>query len=446
MDTRVKLKTAIIEWQESSLPLIHHRQYQVQVDLPHINDIIGVRRCGKTYLMYQMIAGLINQGVPKPCILYLNLDDDRLQPIVGDELALLTDIFRELFVSDNESKLYFFLDEIQNFPMWEKWIKGIYDKRKNIKFVISGSNASLLSEEISTRLTGRHLTTRVFPFSFFEFVNYKKFELNIDTILFSDKKTDAKRLFNEYMIRGGFPEISLYSPVDPVVILQSYFDDIIYRDIVTRHGVRNPGILKDLALFCVSNIAKPHTYNSLRKLFSGYQNISTDAVIRYLSFLEDAFLLFSIHHYDVSLKKQMYKPKKIYCVDHGMMQAVSFRFSRDLGRIYENIVFIELLRQGMEIYYWKDETGKEVDFVVKNWNVPIRLIQVSTDVSDPETLQRERSGLISAMEHFGVEEGTIITEDRFDEETISGKKITFVPLWFWLLKEEITYQDTGVSA
>lgn len=436
MDTKAKLKTAIVEWQESTLPAVHYRKSHIQMDLPHINDIIGVRRCGKTYFMYQMISELLMQGVPKSCILYLNLDDDRLQPIQGDELSQLIDTFRELYASSDDQKLYFFLDEIQNFPIWEKWLKGIYDKRNNIKFVISGSNASLLSEDISSRLTGRHLTTRMFPFSFFEFLKYKKISFDLNTIAYSEQKIEIIRMFNEYLDHGGFPEVIIYPTRDCVELLQSYFDDIIYRDIVSRYGVRNPAIFKDLALFCVSNVAKPHTYNSLKRLFSDYQSLSTDAVIRYLSYLEDAFLLFSVSHYDASFKRQIQKAKKLYCIDHGMMKAVSFRFSNDTGRIYENIVYIALLRQGNEIYYWQDEKGLEVDFVIKSRNIPIRLIQVSVDISDPMTREREKTGLISAMNYFGLQEGFVITSDMFDEENFSNRKITYLPLWFWLLTGE----------
>lgn len=436
MDSRTKLKTAIVEWQESSLPVLHYRKNNIRMDLPHINDIIGVRRCGKTYFMYQMISDLLIHGIPKSSILYLNLDDDRLQPIQGDELSQLIDTFRELYATSDDQKLYFFLDEIQNFPLWEKWLKGIYDKRKGIKFVISGSNASLLSEDISSRLTGRHLTTRMFPFSFSEFLIYKKISFDLKTIPYSDLKFEIIRMFNEYFDQGGFPEVIIYQTGVRLELLQSYFDDIIYRDIVSRYGVRNPATFKDLALFCVSNVAKPHTFNSLKRLFSDYQNLSTDAVIRYLSYLEDAFLLFSVSHYDVSLKRQIQKPKKLYCIDHGMMQAVSFRFSNDTGRIYENIVYIELLRRGKEIYYWQDEKGLEVDFVIKSRDAPIRLIQVSVDLSDPITRDREKNGLISAMNHLGLHEGLVITADIFDEEDFEGWKIIYQPLWFWLLTGE----------
>lgn len=445
MDTRNKLKTTIIEWQESELPELHERKSRANIDLPHINDIVGVRRCGKTYFMYQLISALLDEGVPKSHILYFNLDDDRLQPLNGDELALLVDTFRELCGTSEKDKLYLFLDEIQNFSGWEKWLKGIYDKKKNVKIIISGSNASILSDDISSRLTGRHLTTRMFPFSFAEFLRCRKISFDIKTLQFSEKRIEIKRKFNEYMGRGGFPEVILNPTLDHRELLQSYFDDIIYRDIVSRHKVRNPKIFKALALFCISNIAKPHTYNSLRKLFSGYSSLSTDAIINYLSYLEDAFLLFTINHYDVSVKRQINKPKKLYCIDPGMINAVSFRFSDDFGRLYENLVFIQVLRSGEEIYYWQDEKGLEVDFVTKVGLDPIRLIQVCADLSDPKTKEREINGLVSAMDHFDLQEGTIITSDVFDQEIVAGRKINYLPLWYWLLKSELpVHEGRGV--
>lgn len=436
MDTVAKLKAAIIEWQERDLPKLYPRQCSIQLDLPLINDIIGVRRCGKTYFMFQQIEELINNGVPKSQILYLNIDDDRLQPLNGDELDRLIDTFRELYPLQNDERLYFFLDEIQNCPGWEQWIKGVYDRKKNLKIIISGSNASLLSEEVASRLTGRHLTTRMYPFSFREYVDHHEIAMDLNTLPYSEKKIEIKRLFHEYLTRGGFPEVILYPLVDETVLLQSYFDDIIFRDIVTRHGVRNPALFKELAIFCISNVAKPHTYNSLKKLFSGFQTISTDAIIRYLSYLEDAFLLFSIRHYDDSLKKQVNKPRKLYCVDPGMMNAVSFRFSEDIGRLFENLVFIQLYRTGHDIYYWQDDRGLEVDFVLKTGLKISELIQVSIDLSDPLTHEREIKGLLSAMNHFGVNEGLILTRDLFDEEEQSGKTIRYLPLWYWLLIEE----------
>ncbi len=438
MDTGAKLKAAIIEWQERDLPTLSPRRTSIQLELPHINDIIGVRRCGKTYFMFQQIEELMKNGVPKSRILYLNIDDDRLQPLNGDELDRLIDTFRELYPSGETERLYLFLDEIQNFPGWERWIKGIYDRKRNLRIVISGSNASLLSEEVANRLTGRHLTTRMYPFSFREYVEHHQIPLDLKTLPFSERKIEIRRLFQQYLTRGGFPEVVVYPTVDETLLLQSYFDDIIFRDIVTRHGVRNPALFKELAIFCISNVAKPHTYNSLRKLFSGFQAISTDAIINYLSYLEDAFLLFSVRHYDDSLKKQVNKPRKLYCIDPGMMNAVSFRFSEDIGKLLENLVFLQLYRGGREIYYWQDDKGLEVDFVLKLGLKSFELIQVSFDISDPSTREREIQGLLSAMDHFGISHGLILTSDLFDEEIVSGKRIRYLPLWFWLLTEEKT--------
>jgi predicted AAA+ superfamily ATPase len=434
MDTKEKLKSVIVEWQGRELPQLQKRRYELNIEAPHVNDIVGVRRCGKTYYMYQLISELIDHDVPKSNILYLNLDDDRLQPLNGDELQLLIETFREIQESSEKARLYLFLDEIQNFPSWEKWVKGIYDRKQNVKIVISGSNASLLSQEISTLLTGRHLSTRMFPFSFAEFLDFHEVEYDLKTLPYSEDKTLIKRRFNEYLEKGGFPETIVYPEVQHRETLQSYFDDIIHRDIISRHGIRNPMIFKDLALFCISNIAKPHTYNSLKRLFSNYSSLSTDAIINYIAYLEDAFLLFSVSHYDESLKQQMSKPRKLYCIDNGMINAVSFKLSSDTGRLYENLAFIHLLRSGNEVYYWQDQKGLEVDFVTKQGLDPTQLIQVCSDLSDPQTKEREINGLLAGMKHFKMKEGTIVTADTFGEEKIEGRRVRYVPLWWWLLE------------
>ncbi len=436
MDTKEKLKSVIVEWQGRALPQLQKRRYELNIDVPHVNDIVGVRRCGKTYYMYQLISELLDKGVSKSNILYLNLDDDRLQPLNGDELQLLIETFREMQEASEEARLYLFLDEIQNFPSWERWVKGIYDRKQNVKIVISGSNASLLSQDISTLLTGRHLSTRMFPFSFAEFLEYHGVGYDLKTLPYSEDRTAVKRRFNEYLEKGGFPETIVYAAVQHRETLQSYFDDIIHRDIISRYGIRNPMIFKDLALFCISNIAKPHTYNSLKKLFASHSSLSTDAIINYIAYLEDAFLLFSVSHYDESLKQQMNKPRKLYCIDTGMINAVSFKLSSDIGRLYENLAFIHLLRLGNEVYYWQDLKGLEVDFVTKQGLSPTQLIQVCSDLSDSQTKEREINGLLAGMKHFKMQEGTIITADTFGEEEIDGRRVRYVPLWWWLLEGE----------
>jgi len=199
---------------------------------------------------------------------------------------------------------------------------------------------------------------------------------------------------------------------------QSYFDDIIYRDIISRFNIRNPQVFKQLSLFCISNISRPHSFNSIRRLFANYSPLSTDAIINYLAYLEDAFLLFTMPHYDHSIKKQINKPKKLYCIDTGMVNAVSFRFSDNMGQLYENLVFLQLKRTKRETYYWQSAKSHEVDFVIKEGLKASHLIQVCFDISDAKTKS----------------EGTIITSDLFHEETVDGKLIRYVPLWYWLLE------------
>jgi hypothetical protein len=367
--------------------------------------------------------------------LYLNLDDDRLQPINGNELQLLIEAFREVQGISAEDRLYLFLDEVQSYPSWERWVKGVYDGKQNVKIVISGSNASLLSQDISALLTGRHLSTRMFPFSFAEFLEYRLVDYDMKTLPYSEDRVVIKRMFNEYLLNGGFPETIVYPSIRHHELLQSYFDDIVYRDIISRYGIRNPQVFKDLALFCISNIARPHTYNSLRRLFAGYSALSTDSLINYINYLEDAFLLFSVSHYDASLKQQMNKPRKLYCIDNGMINAVSFKLSSDTGRLYENMVFIRLLHSGQEVYYWQNQKGNEVDFVTKQGLEPTRLIQVCSDLSDPETKERELNGLLAGMKNFRMDEGIVITADEFGEEEIGGRKVRYVPLWYWILED-----------
>jgi len=434
MDTKSKLKYIFVEWQERELPVFQKRQCGIDLNSPHIVDILGVRRCGKTYYMFQLIADLLNSGIPKSNILYINLDDDRLQPLNGDELHLLIETFYEFHEVSDTYKLYLFLDEIQNMPDWEKWAKSTYDKHKNIKIAVSGSNASLLSRDISTLLTGRHITTRMFPFSFTEFLDYHTIEFQLNTLAYSKQKTLVKKKFNEYLENGGFPEVIYYSGLGQRELLQSYFDDIIYRDIISRFNIRNPHIFKQLSVFCMSNISKTHSFNSLRKLFANYTSLSTDAIINYLSYLEDAFLIFTVSHYDYSMKKQINKPKKLYCIDTGMLNAVSFRFSDNMGQLYENLVFLQLKRSNYEMYYWQSEKGYEVDFVIKEGLEASQLIQVCFDISDVQTRSREVRGLVEGLNYFDLPNGTIITSDMFHEEIVDGKVVRYVPLWYWLLE------------
>ncbi|MBU3897139.1 MAG: ATP-binding protein [Nanoarchaeota archaeon] len=393
----------------------------------HILAITGVRRSGKTTIMHQLMDYLIKSNIPKENIIYFNFDNKKLYPLNGDELDIFLDTYMEEFSVSKKHKLYLFLDEIQNIPNWERWIKGIYDTKTNIKFIISGSSATLLSSELSTLLTGRNLKFEVFPFSFFEYLKYKKLAYqSLNELKFSSKKIPLKKLFKEYIEYGGFPEVFDYKKKK--YLLQSYYEDIILKDVVKRFEIESSKTIEDLASVLMANISNLISYNKLKDTLDS----SVNTVKNYMKYLETAYLFFEMNIFSYSMKKQIVNQRKVYCIDTGLRNVVSFRFSEDIGRIVENIVFIELKRRDKEIYYWKDKN--EVDFIVKEGLKPKQLIQVCWDVSDKKTKQREIDGLLEAMKKFKLRKGLIITEDYEKEEKVDNKTIKYIPLWKWLLE------------
>ncbi len=396
------------------------------IDYKHITTLSGVRRSGKTYILFQLINKLRNNTV------YINFEDERFSDNVN-QLSFIYETFLEY--KNPTGKLYFFLDEIQNINGWEKWIAKMYEK--NIKFFISGSNASLLSSEFSKSLTGRHTVTEIFPLSFREFLLFKDKEiLNKSAYYIVEKRAKIKNLFHEYLRYGGFPEVIYDGKKD---ILLQYFNDILTKDIILRHNIKFKASLKEVALLLITNISSLHSLYSLNKII---QARSINTIKNYVMFMEEAHLLFKIPYFSFSIKKQLANPFKIYCVDNGLRNAASFRFSEDMGKIYENIVAIELIRRYKKenIFYWKKEDS-ELDFLIKQ-GINIRhLIQVCYDTKNQQTKKREIKSLLGAMKEFKVNVGTIITDDQEGEEKINSKKIKYIPLWKWLLEKDLYKQE-----
>jgi len=324
----------------------------------------------------------------------------------------------------------FYFDEVQNIPGWEKFVRRLYNAGN--KIFITGSNANLFSEELGTHLTGRYISQSVYPFSYREYVQQMLPELLIENNLSTTQIGKLKKLFNEYCMYGGIPEYVKHKHKE---YLHSLYDSIIYRDIVSRYKITNPTKLKQLVFYLASNCSKEFTYNSLRKLL-GLGSATT--VSDYCGYLENSYLSFFLSRYSDSVKAQQQSPKKVYFIDHALAKIIGFRFSEDMGRKLENIVFIELKRRGFEIYY-HNET-KECDFVVRQDNKTINVIQVCNSLTDPKTKQRELDGLLEAMERFSLESGVIITQDEeaVEKLTYNGKhyKAAIVPLWRWLLFTE----------
>lgn len=426
MDSAI-LKQVVIEQQQIKLPdncirrSIYQKVFALQ-DSPQVVVISGIRRCGKSTLL-QMIRHSAAENA-----YYINFDDDRLVQFQLEDFQKLLELFIELYGVQNT----FYFDEIQNIDGWERFIRRLHDQ--NNKIYITGSNATMFSKELGTRLTGRYIKIEVYPFSFAEYVSYKKPELLAVEHFTTNQKGHLRNLFSQFMMVGGIPEYLLYQQQD---YLKSLYESILYRDIIARYRI-NEKIIKELVLYIASNVGKEITYNSVSKLL-GVSSSST--ISDYCSYLVDSFLCFLINRYDYSLKKQIFSAKKVYFIDQALAKTVGFRVSEDYGRLLENIVLLELKRRDCEIYFHKAK--KECDFLVKEGVQIKQAIQVSLHLNSVQIKNREISGLLEAMETYGLEEGYIITESESGKEIIefNGSKylINIVPIWQWLLQNEKKY-------
>ncbi|HUW68292.1 MAG TPA: ATP-binding protein [Candidatus Nanoarchaeia archaeon] len=392
------------------------------MELKEIKIITGVRRSGKSTILYQIIQHLLNKGVPSKNILLLNFEDAALAHYSPEEIY-------ESYLSELNPAFdnFVFIDEVQRKEGWENWIRKKYDLKHATNFFVTGSSASLLKKEYSTLLTGRNISEEVFPLSFREFLDFSG--IHVDNAEIISTETRSKVLFNlkKYLEWGGFPEIFFTNENYKRRLLNQYFEDIVYKDIVDRYGT-NSMKTKELGVYLLTNIANSLSMRNARNALGfGLETISD-----YIAYMVEAYLLYVVPIYSPSLKIQSANPKKIYCIDTGLRNAVSFKFSEDVGRLAENAVFVELKRHKQEVYYWKNNIG-EVDFIVKDGLWPVEAIQVCWNLDDERTKKREVRALWSAMTEFDLNKGFIITEDTEGLEEIDGKQIYFIPMWKWFL-------------
>jgi len=334
-----------------------------------------------------------------------------------------------------QGRIYLFLDEIQNISGWEKWLNRLYEF-ENVKIFVTGSNASLLSSEISTALTGRNRQIVTWPFSLREFLAMKGVLIDTKSLYKRQKKVEIKRLFKEYLELGGFPEVL---KIGDATLLEQYYKDIIYRDVITRYGIKNVKEIKELTLFLAANPGTVQSYKNMQRMIAVR---SQNTVKNYLEALNNVYLFISMDLFDYSLKRQIYNPSKIYCIDAALSNSISFKFSRDVGHMYENVVFLELLRRNKELYYWKSKKGKEVDFIIKEGIQITEAIQVCFSLENEKTKQRELQALEEVKDELKAERLTVITDDQ--ESTVSIElpggqdEINIIPLWKWLLRPPLT--------
>lgn len=377
---------------------------------PRIVVISGVRRSGKSTLLKQFSERMENFH-------FANFDDERLIDFGIDDFQTMMLAFHKRSSSKN-----IILDEIQNIDGWERFVRRIHDE--GYKVFLTGSNAKLLSSELGTHLTGRYVKIELFPFSFKEFLEFKGFVLSEITTRI---KAQILSHFDDYLVNGGFPEYLLYN--DPEFLKRTY-DDILYRDIITRHGIRNVKQFKQLAHYLFSNFTKDLSYNSLKTPL-GFSNITT--ITNYIHFLEESYLLFELFSFDYSVKKQRVSPKKIYAIDNRLRNVVSFSFSKEYGNNLENLIFLELKRRGLDIYFYQKKG--ECDFVVLDRGAVTELIQVTYYLSH-ENRQREVAGVVEAMDKLNCETGLIITVNQDETICYEEKEITVISAWRWLLEIE----------
>jgi len=429
------IKTILYSWIEKKIPDIVPREINLETYLDikprKIIVITGFRRVGKTYLLLQLLSKLLKDH-NKEQEIYINFDDER----IPEQTEFLTELLPTIKQTFHKKTSHIFLDEIQDMPNWSKWLRRIYDN-EDFGIFVTGSSSKVSSREIPTELRGRCLEVKVFPLSFREFLRFKNTAVDPDILQYSEsEKTKVMRKLDEYLRFGGMPEVVLSAEDKKFEILQQYYGTVVRRDIIERFNVKNEEGLKAMLRLLLNSTrySISRIYDTLKSL--NYE-IGKTTLLHYLQYVESSYFIYSLPIFSYKIKDHLQYPRKIYFIDNGFITSLSTRHSKDTGRLYENVVAIELLRRhsqnDTELYYWKDSRGKEVDFVIKD-DLQIRqLIQVCYDIRDYDTKKREVDDILKASEELKCKNLLVVTGDYEGVETFRDKKIHFVTLSKWLL-------------
>jgi len=423
------LKEIITDFQERPLPDIKSRVLKIPINTEKIVTIVGVRRSGKTYHLYKLIDQLCKKGVSIENIIYINFEDERINPS-DFSLDIIIQSCREMHPNKNVADFYFFFDEIQVIPNWEKFVRRVYDTiTRNI--FISGSNSKLLSREIATALRGRTITYEVFPLSFREYLSFFDISINLGS-----SKTRAKVIsyFENFLVNGGFPEIYHNDKDVRNLILQEYFNVMLFKDIVERYGVSQPAILKYFCKRALGNSAKEFSvhkiYNEIKS--QGYK-ISKDTLYEFQDYIESIYLVLFLKKFEYSTVKSEFAQKKAYSIDNGLAGAVNSKFSQDKGRQLENLMFLEFTKSGKEVFYYKN--GYECNFIIKGVDNIIEAVQVCVDISDKNVFDRKVNGLVATCKKLNLTQGYIVSLEDEDKINVEGIAIEIIPAYKYLLKK-----------
>ncbi len=388
------------------------------LDTNLIKVVLGPHRAGKSVFSLMLLKG-------RP-FLYFNFDDEG---VVGRNKFDYDELMKELHLAYGETKTALF-DEIQNLPKWELFVNRL--QRAGYNLILTGSNANLLSQELATALTGRHIPIEIMPFNFKEFLAAKNFELMPNKLSLPEEKAKLLKLAESYLLSGSFPEV-VVKDLDPKGYLSVLFDSLLFKDVVKRHRVRFSEQIGNLGSYLMNNFANPYT---LRKLTRALDFKSDITLEKYLRYLIEAYAVFSLRRYSFKTDERLRSPQKIYAVDNGLVTAKAVQHSPDSGRLMENLVFIELVKRDFEpnrdLFYYQTRNKREIDFVVKNGMEIIELIQVCYEAISRDVEQREIKALAEASEELKVKKLTILTWDEKRKIEQNGRTINFKPLWEWL--------------
>jgi len=434
MINKNQIREYLADFQKRELPKLIRRDLRIK-KANKIVTIIGPRRAGKTFFLFQLMEDLIKNGVNKEEIIYLNFEDPRLINLEASEIREIIKIHWESF---SREKNYLFIDEPQNVENWELGVRSLYDE--GFEIYLTGSSSKLLSKEIATSLRGRSLAYLLTPFSFKEYLRMKG-EVPEIPKMSSKEKAKLIYLLNDFLDFGGFPEvIKENSKEEKLRILQSYFELVVFRDIVERYNIKNSKLIKWMIKSLISSFSNEVSINKMYLTLKS-QNIksSKNTLYTYFSLLEDSFFIFNLQKFSFSERKKEFSQSKVYLNDVGFVKLIES--SRELGKKMENSVFLELNRRKKvleDISYWKNSQQEEVDFVVSESKKVKKLIQVCYNTENQKTLDREIRSLLKAGKELKCKKLVIINKDLEKEKDfewfgIKGR-IKFIPLWKWMLE------------
>jgi predicted AAA+ superfamily ATPase len=409
------------------LPALTRRRVKLPWLPRKVDAIVGMRRSGKTWLMFQRMRELVEAGTPREDLLYINFEDERLGEVTAAHLSKIVEAHYRRNPAGRSRPGAMFFDEIQLVTGWERFVRRLVDT-ETTHICVTGSSAKLLSREIATSLRGRSLTTELFPFSFIETLSYRG--VKAEPRPPAQVRSVIEHAADEYLRRGGFPEIQTLDEPTRVRVLQDYLDVAILRDLIERHAISNPVVLRR---FVRQLMSAPAGLFSVHKLYDDLKSqglaVSKESLHAWLDHIQDAFVFFSIPLHTNSERVRQTNPRKVYAVDPGLVTACARRGSADTGQLLETAVFVELRRESPELSYLRTKSGYEVDFVT-----PSGLVQACASIADPATREREVRALREAMADFGHEHATIVTLATEEEIRVAEGTIRVVPMWRWAVE------------